>query len=95
MTTQQAPAYQSLAYFALRAVDMSDTAIAYAISEIDDMLSGTYRDTDPARHPYAAKLWAEFDAYTSERAKRAKRAGVLVPTWQANALTYDRPANAW
>jgi len=95
MTTHQAPVYQSLAYYTERAVTMTDAALAYAITEIDDMLRGTYRDSDPARVPYAAKLWAEFDAYTSERAHRARMAGVLTPTWQANALTYDRPVNAW
>lgn len=56
-----------LAEYTRRAKQMSDAELAYAVSDIKS--TPAFRDEDPTTG-YAAKLWAEYDAYIVEMANR-------------------------
>ena len=59
-----------LAKYTERAADMETGALIYAAADVVDTLK-LYREADPTVG-YAAKLWAEFDAYTVELYNRRK-----------------------
>ena len=59
-----------LARYTERAKTMTDAALIYAVRDVSETLN-LYRDVEPT-HDYAAKLWAEFDAYTVELNRRRK-----------------------
>lgn len=54
--------------FRTKARRASDAEIAYALKDIGDTLK-LYADA-PADHPYARKLYAEWDAFLDERHTR-------------------------
>ncbi len=60
-----------LAKYTARAAEMEIGALIYSLADVVATLK-LYRDADPVTHEYAAKLWAEFDAYTVEIQKRRK-----------------------
>ncbi len=62
-----------LAKYTDHATRMTSAALIGALADIRATLP-LYRDVDPAIG-YAAKLWAEFDAYTVELFKRRNRKG--------------------
>lgn len=59
-----------LARYTARAADMTTGALVGALADVVATLK-LYREADPTVG-YAAKLWAEFDAYTVELQKRRK-----------------------
>ncbi len=70
MTSATAP--NTLTHYTRRACGMLDDHLLGAIADVRETLT-IWRDEDPVRNPYVAKLWAEFDAYTTEMQQR--RAG--------------------
>ena len=60
-----------LAHYTALAAGMDIGTLIYSLADVVATLK-LYRDADPVTHPYAAKLWAEFDAYTVEIQKRRK-----------------------
>ncbi len=56
--------------FTARAAQMEIGSLIYSLRDVVSTLT-LYRDADPTIG-YAAKLWAEFDAYTVELQKRRK-----------------------
>jgi len=60
----------SLAYYAAQAKGKPIAQLQYALRDIAATLQ-IYKEHSPS-HPYAAKLWAEFDAITSEITRRAR-----------------------
>ena len=59
-----------LSKYTARATAMEIGPLIHALRDVADTLQ-LYREADPAEG-YAAKLWAEFDAYTVEIQKRRK-----------------------
>jgi hypothetical protein len=60
----------TLAYYTTRAKHLDTASLLYAIRDISEALQ-CHRDK-PTSDPYVAKLYAEFDAYTVEAAKRRR-----------------------
>lgn len=67
---QMQPNTSLLARYTARARTMSVAELTYAIGDVKETLT-IWRDRDPCE-PYNSKLWAEFDAYTTEICKRRK-----------------------
>lgn len=59
-----------LAHYTATAKNLSTSTLIFALRDVTDTLA-IYRD-HPLNHPYVAKLFAEFDAYTVELAKRRR-----------------------
>jgi hypothetical protein len=59
-----------LAYYTARAKNLSTSTLLFALRDVTDTIA-IYRDR-PLNDPYVAKLFAEFDAYIVELAKRRR-----------------------
>jgi len=59
-------------YFEAKFSVMSDEGLAFSSRDVREVLT-IWRDDKPMDDPYMVKCWAEFDAITAERQRRAAK----------------------